>query len=325
MSRHLRTGRKVRGEEGEHPDRWLVSYADFVTLLFAFFVVMYSVSSVNEGKLRVLSDSLLSAFSDREESLSPLQVGEPVRAPYADRVSVVTNPILPEPPLPLPEQGEEVHSVAALPADEMSEVDEDVQDEGEQSDHAAAVTTDVDKAAFQIAEALAPLIEQGLVDIRREEDWLEVELKTSILFASGEARLKQTAVTTLTEIAGILETLPNPVQVEGFTDNVPISTSQFPSNWELSAARAASVVHLFTQNGVNPERMIAIAYGEHRAVDSNDTPEGRNRNRRVVLVIPTQEDARRVMDSHRVSNLNDIVPAAESAESEIVPISVPPL
>lgn len=285
---------------------------------------MYSVSSVNEGKLRVLSDSLLSAFSDREESLSPLQVGEPVRSPYADGISAVTSPILPEPPLPLSEQGEEVHAVPTPPADEMSEVDENVHGEGEQPVHTAAVA-DVDEAAFQIAEALAPLIEQGLVDIRREEHWLEVELKTSILFASGEARLKQTAVTTLTEIAGILGTLPNPVQVEGFTDNVPISTPQFPSNWELSAARAASVVHLFTLNGVNPERMIAIAYGEHRAVDSNDTPEGRNRNRRVVLVIPTQVDARRVMDSHRVSNLNDAVPAAESAESEIVPISIPPL
>lgn len=285
---------------------------------------MYSVSSVNEGKLRVLSDSLLSAFSDREESLSPLQVGEPVRSPYADGISAVTSPILPEPPLPLSEQGEEVHAVPTPPADEMSEVDENVHGEGEQPVHTAAVA-DVDEAAFQIAEALAPLIEQGLVDIRREEHWLEVELKTSILFASGEARLKQTAVTTLTEIAGILGTLPNPVQVEGFTDNMPISTPQFPSNWELSAARAASVVHLFTLNGVNPERMIAIAYGEHRAVDSNDTPEGRNRNRRVVLVIPTQEDARRVMDSHRVSNLNDAVPAAESAESEIVPISIPPL
>ena len=320
----MRTGRKARGEENEHPERWLVSYADFVTLLFAFFVVMYSVSSVNEGKLRVLSDSLLAAFSTREESLAPVQVGEPLRSQYADEVIAVTNPILPQPLLPLSEHGEKAHAAAAPSVDEMSEVDENVESEGEQSPDAEPVG-DVDKAAFQIAEALAPLIEEGLVDIRREEHWLEVELKTSILFASGEARLKPSAVTTLTEIAGILTTLPNPVQVEGFTDNVPISTSQFPSNWELSAARAASVVHLFTQNGVNPERMIAIAYGEHRALDSNDTPEGRSRNRRVVLVIPTKEDARRVVDPRRASNLdNDGALAEDSAESQGVPVATPP-
>lgn len=318
----MRTGRKVRGEDNENSDRWLVSYADFVTLLFAFFVVMYSVSSVNEGKLRVLSDSLLAAFSSREKSLSPVQVGELVRSPYSDRVSAVTSPILPEPPPPLPEQRKEDRVAPASAADETSEVGENVEREGEQSRPAAEVS-DVDTAAFQIGKALASLIEQGLVDIRREEHWLEVELKTSILFASGEARLQPSAVTTLSEIAEILKTLPNPVQVEGFTDNVPISTSRFPSNWELSAARAASVVHLFTQNGVNPERMSAIAYGEYRSVGSNDTPEGRSRNRRVVLVIPTQEDARRVVDSHRVTNLNGSFTAAESAESEVVLNPIP--
>ena len=101
--------------------------------------------------------------------------------------------------------------------------------------------------------------------------------------------------------ASSLKLFPNPIQVEGFTDNVPIRTAAYPSNWELSAARAASVVHLFMKAGVNPERMVAIGYGEHRPVAGNETPEGRSKNRRVVLVIPAEDDARRILDLQRLS------------------------
>src|SRR5690606_11386470 len=106
-----------------------------------------------------------------------------------------------------------------------------------------------------------------------------------ILFPSGVATLSPHAVNILEQLAATLAPFPNPIRVEGHTDNVPINTRAFPSNWELSAARAASVVHLFMRQGLAPERLAVIGLGEHRPIAANDTPEGRNANRRVVLVI----------------------------------------
>jgi chemotaxis protein MotB len=103
----------------------------------------------------------------------------------------------------------------------------------------------------------------------------------------------------LRRIATVLQQYPNHIQVEGFTDNVPINTYLFPSNWELSAARAASVVHVFMKSGVDPERMSAVGFGEYRPVEANTTAEGRNRNRRVVVVVMADADKRRLIDMQR--------------------------
>jgi chemotaxis protein MotB len=110
-------------------------------------------------------------------------------------------------------------------------------------------------------------------------------MKDKMLFPSGSARLSRAAVKVLRDVSRILASMPNQIQVEGNTDNRPIRTEEFPSNWELSAARAASVVHLMTRLGVNPIRLSAIGYGEHRPVAENNTDEGRQKNRRVTLVI----------------------------------------
>jgi chemotaxis protein MotB len=115
--------------------------------------------------------------------------------------------------------------------------------------------------------------------------WVEVEIRTDILFPSGVATLSAHATQVLEQLAATLKPFPNPIRVEGHTDNRPISTRAFPSNWELSAARAASVVHLFTQQGIDPARLAVIGLGEYRPARSNDTAEGRNANRRVLLVI----------------------------------------
>ncbi len=276
--------RRRHREEHESHDRWLISYADFITLLFAFFVVMYSVSSVNEGKFRVLSDSMVATFKDPKRSLEPIQVGELVRSlepPGPHPEPVDEQPVLePEPPT-VPE-----------PAPEP---------EPETAQASGAPMAALDEMASQVEEQMAPLIDEDVVSVRRMDSWLEVEFNTSILFESGAALLSGRAVNVLTDVAELLRTFPNPVQVEGFTDDVPISTPQFPSNWELSAARAASVVHLFTKVGIRPERMVAIGYGEFRPIGDNGTEQGRRRNRRVVLVIPAEEDARRVLDLQRLS------------------------
>jgi chemotaxis protein MotB len=295
--RETTLGRRRRREEHENHERWLVSYADFITLLFAFFVVMYSVSSVNEGKFRVLSDSLVATFNDPKRSLEPVQIGELVRSPSLDAVDERSRPVPIEigAPGPASESGE---SAAA----------EDGAAAGAQQ--VDAPMADIDTVAAQVQERMAPLIEEDLVKVRRMDEWLEVEFNTSILFESGAALLSGDAVSLLTEVASLLKAFPNPIQVEGFTDDIPIRTPQFPSNWELSAARAASVVHLFTKVGIRPQRMVAIGYGEHRPVADNQTSDGRSRNRRVVLVIPAADDTRRILDLERLSVADADPPAA---------------
>lgn len=124
-----------------------------------------------------------------------------------------------------------------------------------------------------------------MVVVRQHKQWLEIEIRTDILFASGDAQVANGAREVLDRVAGILAGLPNPLRVEGHTDNVPIRTVAYPSNWELSAARAASVVHLFMTQGVEPARMEIAGFGEYRPKAPNDTAAGRDQNRRVVIIV----------------------------------------
>jgi chemotaxis protein MotB len=139
--------------------------------------------------------------------------------------------------------------------------------------------------AAVIENILADYIDQELVDVRHSDNRVMVDMKDKMLFPSGNASLTRTAAHVLREVSHVLTNLPNQIQVEGNTDDRPIHTEEFPSNWELSAARAASVVHLMTRMGVDPSRMSAIGYGEYRPVADNDTEKGRQKNRRVTLVI----------------------------------------
>lgn len=249
----MKSRRQRKHEEPENHERWLVSYADFITLLFAFFVVMYSVSSVNEGKYRVLSDALEAAFRAPASSLNPVNVGRGGQPTAFDP----SNPVmiqLPRMPLAhfIPEKEEEV---------------------------------DIDRIAENVENALETLIDQELVSVKKDGLSLEIELKSRILFPSGSAQLASTAKPILLQLADIIRGFDYPVRVEGYTDNVPISTRQFPSNWELSAARASSVVRLISSAGIDPLQLTASGFGEFRPVANNETEEGRASNRRVVVVV----------------------------------------
>jgi chemotaxis protein MotB len=250
--------RKKRHEEHDNLERWLVSYADFITLLFAFFVVMYAVSSVNEGKYRVLSDTLTSAFNGPPKTLQPIQVGD--------------------------------EGMEGTPS--VLETEKKHPGDSEQ-------TANLDQVAAEFQETMLPLIKDDMVRVRREELWVELELKSNFMFASGSAEIEAEALPVLERIAQTLKKYPNHVRVEGFTDNVPIENFVYPSNWELSAARAASVVHVFMKDGVEPVRMSASGFGEYRPVADNTTAEGRNRNRRVLVVVLADLDTRRVIDAER--------------------------
>ena len=267
MQRYREKKRRKRSiVESDNVDRWLVSYADFITLLFAFFVVMYAISSVNEGKYRVLSDTLVDAFSTPPKSIKPIQIGKPETqlAPAEEKTETASTPKpVIKPPKP------------SINARRMEEI------------------------ADRVTEAMQPLIDQGLITVDHNKLWVEVEMNTSILFDSGSSELENDGMPPLVELAKILKTLPNYLDVEGHTDNLPISTKIFPSNWELSAARAASVVHLFANNGVAPERMAAIGFGEYRPKVPNSTLSGRRTNRRVVVVILADKHARRMAEETR--------------------------
>ncbi len=280
--------RKVKQEEHENHERWLVSYADFITLLFAFFVVMYSVSSVNEGKFRVLSESMEASFRSSNKSMSPIQIGRVVRKPHEGSshapVKMVSLGLSNMPP---PRFSEPV-KVAKSTASGSQRSNQ----KGNGKGHAAQYKKKIEDASRKIKEALLPLIKKGLVNVKLGSKWIVVDINSSILFPSGGAHLARQAVPVLERIASILKPLSSSIQVEGFTDNIPIQNLVYPSNWELSAARAASVVHLFTKVGVNPVRMAAIGYGEFQPVASNKTVRGRQKNRRVVLRVNTSSDKR---------------------------------
>jgi chemotaxis protein MotB len=274
--------RRHKHEEHVNHEAWAIPYGDLVTLLLAFFVVMYAISSLNEGKYRVMSDSMVAAFSGAPRSMQPIQVGEKsvgsganIETPVLNQAMIHGIPRDMLSPLPI---------VSSLNAQHQSQPEETA----EYAMHAAqnALTVrQLNHVADQVEQAMADLVKKNLVSVRRHGLWVEVEIKTDILFPSGVAVLSPAARAVLTQLADTIKPFPNAMRVEGHTDNRPINTSAFPSNWELSSARAASVVHLFTETGIAPARLAVIGLGEFRPLRPNDTVKDRNANRRVVLVI----------------------------------------
>ena len=236
--------RKPYLEDAENHERWLISYADFITLLFAFFVVMYAVSVVNEGKYRVLSDALGSAFG-RATTVGPV-------APSAEATAPIALPNL----------------LAKRRAEALRR----------ERDRLTALARD-------LSATLAPLVKEGKVRVTQNSRGVSVEINASVLFGSGDAALTADSREALAALAVLLRNDQHALQIEGHTDNQQIRRPVFPSNWELSAARAGAVVRLFADAGVPPERMTVVGHGDNIPVASNDTADGRARNRRVAVTI----------------------------------------
>jgi len=260
--------RRRAHEEHENHERWLVSYADFITLLFAFFVVMYATSSVDVIRHQEISQALIKLF-EHPEATTPIEL-----KPDGSLIE------LPAPPAPAA-QDAEAEAVKALQT-----------------------------IAEQIQSALGDEIAHDEARIRGNELWLEIELNSALLFPSGGAEPLPDAPTVLNKVAGVLSAYPNPVRVEGFADDRPIATAKFPSNWELSAARAARVVRILMQDGIDPKRLAAIGYGEFQPLADNQSRQGRSRNRRVVLLISRHLDLR-----HAPIELSDKTQLASSTST----------
>jgi chemotaxis protein MotB len=284
--------RRRRTEIHVNQERWLVSYADFITLLFAFFVVMYSISQVNQSKYRVLSETFEHAFpsttpttnpstrktaATEDSVINPIQVGEPSLSPASSVVDV---------------RNENTGQLDSENRDAFAEISE------------------------LFTERFADLIRDELVTVSSNELWLKIEMKDSILFTSGSADPSLQAQVIFDEIALVLKDYPNPVQVEGHTDNVPINSARYPSNWELSSARASAIVKWLATKGVEPTRLSAVGFGEFQPLTDNNSAGSRAQNRRVALMI-----ARKAMTRPGVSVTSETPkpdPIGESEQSEQV-------
>jgi len=242
--------RRQREEEKDNHERWLVSYADFITLLFAFFVVMYALSSVNEGKYRILSNSMVSAFRNvpvNSSGTAPMVV--PTSAPAVPKVNLTSKT---------------QDAVRQQQREKMRHV------------------------AKEILEVMAPLVEQGKVRVLETSRGVSIEINDSILFSPGQALLQPPLAKAMQSVAEVLVASDFPITIEGHTDDLPIRNTQFPSNWELSAVRATTVLRLFADAGVAAARLTAIGYADTRPVEPNVLADGRARNRRVTILIDSE-------------------------------------
>ncbi|MCW8884090.1 MAG: flagellar motor protein MotD [Motiliproteus sp.] len=268
--------RRRRTRDEQHSDRWVVSYADFITLLLAFFVVMYSISSVNDGKFRVLSQSLEGIFRGVDHSFDPIQLGD-IRARRDRR---------------------DIGLIDQTPSVDASTVPKTLADE--EAKELKEIERDATKR-FQ------ELIADGELSVSSNRLWMEIEIQSGLLFASGSAQPGIDADPILEALATILKNYENPLHVEGFTDDRPIQQGIFPSNWELSAARAAGIVRVLAHFGVAPERMAAVGFGQYQPKVSNVSARGRSINRRVKIIVARDERVRKALTSYGSDYVSDDV------------------
>ena len=262
--------RKRRSSRVNH-DRWLVSYADFITLMFAFFVVLYASSQVDKRKVGMLALAIQVAFQEMGVfQASTTQV--PIDA---------TQPM----PFSIAQAIENTERTASL--GRISSRPEGALGTGVENGDLAKLQTELETM-------LAPEIKRKEIAMRSEPDGLVISLREVGFFESGSAQMKSASQASFDRIAGILRQRDYRLRIEGHTDNIPIHTSQFPSNWELSTSRATEIVRLFiVRDGFAPDRLSAGGFAEFHPVATNRTSEGRGMNRRVDIVIlgPAMTDA----------------------------------
>ncbi|WP_417223814.1 flagellar motor protein MotB [Amphritea sp.] len=250
-------------EQDLHSQRWIISYADLLTLLLALFVVMYAISSVNEEKYRQVADSFAGVFAkqpsnnpvDRQSTVDPAGVGQTLGE--ASQQSPIVKIVPPKP-----------ENSAALQA-----------------------------IGEQLQMQFKKLIRTGHAAVQSNNLWVALELGANLVYPEGGSLPAITSDPVFERVAKILKQYDNPIHVEGYTDNQFISSDQYPSNWELSAARAAGVVRILEMNGIPPQRMAAVGFGEYQPLGDNGTENGRRVNRRIVIVITRDRKTQRVVSA----------------------------
>ncbi len=282
-------------EKPPNHERWIISYADFTTLLLATFVVMYAVSSINSSKFQEMAEAFSTAFIGRTVTLDSTGLAAENKSQFDFMPSPVHVPIITREPqiksLP-PALRQEEPKRQAAGADEESKARPTVLKRGQirapmpqMRDLVERTGDDLEAAYRKLEQALASMIGKGQVQVSLRELGVVIDINEVLLFHNGKAELTLAALPLIDEIAAILKGLQYQIQVNGFTDNVPIHNPTFDSNWDLSATRAISVVKRFVVGGVDPTLIVGAGFGEYHPVTSNDTREGRAANRRVSIVV----------------------------------------
>ncbi|MGE0463696.1 MAG: OmpA family protein [Vicinamibacterales bacterium] len=232
-----------RHVRGPSHDRWLIPYADFVTLLFAFFTALYAVTAVDATRLPSMAEGVRAAT------------------------------------------GAQPGAAATPPADAAPTPTADVDAPGAEASPPDVVEPHVPDLRETLTRELGDDLGTGRLELIEDRRGLVLAIPEAFSFEAGSAELSGMAAALMARVAGVLRTLPNAVRIEGHTDNTPIHTARFTSNWDLSTARATEVVAFFVAAGLAPDRLSAAGYSEYRPRAANETAEGRARNRRVDVVI----------------------------------------
>ncbi len=248
--------RSKRHQGGEHEggmERWLLSYADFITLLMVFFIMMYAMSKVDEARYNAIAQSLNVVLSGTSISPEPQE----------------TQSVTPDQPGP------------QLSQDLVNQLQLDAVQQKIQEFIASERVSEPAQNTEQSATKLGDYI-----DIVSQERGLVISIKDTLLFASGSDQLTPAARAIIAKVGTALVMIPNYIRVEGHTDNLAINTERFPSNWELSVLRASNVMHVLVNDcGLSPQRLSVIGYGEYRPLVPNLDPASQSRNRRVDIVV----------------------------------------
>ncbi len=253
-------GRRHRQPEYENHERWVISYADFVTLLFAFFVVMFASSQTDRSKAQQVSDSVNAAI--KNGAMKP-EVKTIIGGTVDDNGS--GNAMMRGP------GGTEKVPPSKVPESKVT-------------------VTDLMPSMKYLNQTLVSDIDQGKIEVHLEARGLIVSLRQATFFPSGGDEIAPQSYSTLQKIATMLNDLPNPIRLEGHTDSLPIHTDRFRSNWELSAARSIAMLEVLSGRfGVPRARFGISGYADTNPVDTNETEEGRTHNRRVDIVILNQQ------------------------------------
>jgi chemotaxis protein MotB len=284
--------RRKRPKAHANHERWLVSYADFITLLFAFFVVLYASSQVDHRKVGRLAMAIQVAFQElgvfpASTTQVPIDMSEPMPFSTVQAIESVKH-------------STDLSHVSSAPRDSLA---------------AAAEEANLTTLQTELQQALQHEISVHTVALHREIEGLVISLREFGFFDSGSAALKPSALPALDRIASILAVRSCRLRIEGHTDNVPIHTAQMASNWELSAARSTELVRLLIlRYRFSPARLAAAGYAEYHPIASNDTPQGRAQNRRVDIVI---------LSEHVITTSVPVAPAS-SKPSPAVPLKLGP-
>ena len=255
-----------RKEEKKHAnnERWIISYADFTTLLLATFVVMYAVSNINSSKFQEMAEAFSTAFMGHTVTMQTDGFAAPNKGPFNFMPAPVEMPVITRD-----------KTVKNMPPAMKERVTRQVEQR----------VNKLNEAYQNLTGLLGKMINQGQIRVSLQPLGVVIDINAVLLFESGKADLTPQALGLIDQIGGILKDVPYQVQVNGFTDDAPIHTAQFGSNWDLSATRAISVVKRFVLDGVNPALLVGAGYGEYHPVASNDSPNGMAMNRRVSIVV----------------------------------------